>query len=147
LSIWDKEKVLSDIVFVIRKFQPDILITRFPGDARAGHGHHWASALLANEAFTAAADPTRFPEQFRLGVKPWKAKRIVWNGFNFGGSNNTTGPVKLDVGGFDPLLGKSSGDLGGEARSMHKSQGEGRPRRKGEIIENFVTTRRRHCTQ
>jgi LmbE family N-acetylglucosaminyl deacetylase len=140
LSIWDKEKVLSDIVFVIRKFQPDILITRFPGDARAGHGHHWASALLANEAFTAAADPTRFPEQFRLGVKPWKAKRIVWNGFNFGGSNNTTGPVKLDVGGFDPLLGKSSGDLGGEARSMHKSQGEGRPRRKGEIIENFVTT-------
>jgi LmbE family N-acetylglucosaminyl deacetylase len=140
LSIWDKEKVLSDIVFVIRKFQPDILITRFPGDARAGHGHHWASALLANEAFTAAADPEKFPEQFKYGVKAWQAKRILWNGFNFGGNNTTTGPVKLDVGGFDPLLGKSSGDLGGEARSMHKSQGEGRPRRKGEIIENFVTT-------
>lgn len=140
LSIWDKQKVLSDIVYVIRKFQPDILITRFPGDARAGHGHHWASALLANEAFTAAADPNKFPEQFAYGVKPWQAKRIVWNGFNFGGSNNTSGPVRLDVGGFDPLLGKSSGDLGGEARSMHKSQGEGRPRRKGEIIENFMTT-------
>jgi LmbE family N-acetylglucosaminyl deacetylase len=140
LSIWDKEKVLADIVYVIRKFQPDILITRFPGDARAGHGHHWASALLANEAYVAAADPNKFPEQFKVGVKPWHAKRIIWNGFNFGGGNNTTGPVKLDVGGFDPLLGKSSGDLGGEARSMHKSQGEGRPRRKGEIIENFVTT-------
>jgi hypothetical protein len=140
LSIWNKEQVLADIVYVIRKFQPDILITRFPGDARAGHGHHWASALLANEAFTAAADPNKFTEQFKLGVKPWQAKRIIWNGFNFGGANTTTGPLRLDVGGFDPLLGKSSGDLGGEARSMHKSQGEGRPRRKGEIIENFMTT-------
>lgn len=140
LSIWNKEQVLADIVYVIRKFQPDILITRFPGDSRAGHGHHWASALLANEAFTAAADPNKFTSQFKLGVKPWQAKRIVWNGFNFGVGNTTTGPVKLDVGGYDPLLGKSSGDLGGEARSMHKSQGEGRPRRKGEIIENFMTT-------
>lgn len=140
LSIWDKEQVLSDIVYVIRKFQPDILITRFPGDARAGHGHHWASALLANEAFTAAADPNKFPDQFKLGVKPWQAKRILWNGFNFGGANNTNGPLRLDVGAYDPLLGKSSGDLGGEARSMHKSQGEGRPRRKGEIIESFSTT-------
>jgi len=140
LSIWNKDLVLADMVYVIRKFQPDILITRFPGDARAGHGHHWASALLANEAFTAAADPNKFTEQFKLGVKPWQAKRIIWNGFNFGGANTTAGPLKLDVGGYDPLLGKSSGDLGGEARSMHKSQGEGRPRRKGEIIENFITT-------
>jgi LmbE family N-acetylglucosaminyl deacetylase len=140
LSIWDKEQVLSDMVWVIRKFQPDILITRFPGDARAGHGHHWASALLANEAFTAAADPKRFPEQFKLGVEPWQAKRLLWNGFNFGGTNTTTGmSLRLDVGGYDPLIGKSSGELGGEARSMHKSQGEGRPRRRGEIIESFTT--------
>ncbi len=139
LSIWDKDLVLSDMVYVIRKFQPDILITRFPGDARAGHGHHWASALLANEAFTAAADPNKFPEQFKLGVTPWQAKRILVNGFSFG-NNNVTGPLKLDVGGYDPLIGKSSGDLGGEARSMHKSQGEGRPRRKGEIMENFMIT-------
>jgi LmbE family N-acetylglucosaminyl deacetylase len=139
LRIWDKNQVLSDMVYVIRKFQPDILITRFPADARAGHGHHWASAVLANEAFTAAADSTRFADQFRLGVKPWQAKRIMVNGFNFGG-NSVTGPLRMDVGGYDPLLGKSAGDLGGEARSMHKSQGEGRPRRKGEIIENFMTT-------
>jgi LmbE family N-acetylglucosaminyl deacetylase len=141
LTIWDKEQVLGDIVYVIRRFQPDILITRFPGDARAGHGHHAASSILANEAFTAAADPKRFPEQFKLGVGPWQAKRILWNGFNFGGNNTTTGmPLRLDAGAYDPLIGKSSGDLGGEARSMHKSQGEGRPRRKGEIIENFITT-------
>jgi LmbE family N-acetylglucosaminyl deacetylase len=139
LRIWNKEQVLADAVWVIRRYQPDIIIARFPPDARAGHGHHAASAIIANEAFTAAADPNRFPEQIKLGVKPWQAKRILLNGFNFGGQG-VTGPLRIDVGGFDPLLGKSSGELGGEARSMHKSQGEGRPRRRGEIIENFLTT-------
>jgi len=129
------------MVYVIRKFQPDIIITRFPGDARAGHGHHSASAILANEAFVAAADPKQFTEQFVLRVKPWKAKRILWNGFNFGGNNTASGmPLRIDVGGYDAILGKSAGELGGEARSMHKSQGEGRPRRKGEIIESFAVT-------
>ena len=65
LRIWGKDKILSDVVWIIRKYQPDIIITRFPGDARAGHGHHAASSLLANEAFNAAADPTKFPEQFK----------------------------------------------------------------------------------
>src|SRR5215212_8251075 len=85
---WDKEKVLSDVVWVIRKFQPDVLITRFPTTGEGGHGHHTASAILANEAFTAAADPGRFPEQLQY-VKPWKAKRILWNSFNFGNTNTT----------------------------------------------------------
>src|SRR5215203_2379157 len=76
LRIWDKEKILSDVVWVIRKFQPDIIIKRFPPDKRAGHGHHAASAILADEAFIAAADSNRFPEQFKYDVRPWQAKRI-----------------------------------------------------------------------
>lgn len=143
LSIWDREKVLSDIVWTIRKLQPDIIITRFPGDARAGHGHHWASAVLANEAYTAAADPKRFPEHFKLdpSLKPWLAKRMLWNTFNFGNVNTTAGDqLRIEVGAYDPLLGVSAGELGGEARSMHKSQGEGRPRRKGKLYEYFATT-------
>ncbi len=141
LRIWDKNKILSDVVWVIRKYQPDVIITRFPGDARAGHGHHAASSLLGNEAFTAAADATKFPEQFAYGVKPWQAKRILWNTFNFSGANTTSeDQLKIDVGGFNALLGKSYGELGGEARSMHKSQGEGRPRRRGQIYEYFTTT-------
>jgi LmbE family N-acetylglucosaminyl deacetylase len=141
LRIWDKQKILSDVVWVIRKYQPDVIIKRFPPDSRAGHGHHAASAILADEAYIAAADPNRFPEQFTYGVKPWKAKRIVWNTFNFGGNNTTsTDQLKMDVGGFNPLVGKSYGEIGGEARSMHKSQGEGRPRRRGEIYEFFTTT-------
>ncbi|MBA4197471.1 MAG: PIG-L family deacetylase [Chitinophaga sp.] len=141
LSIWDKEKVLSDVVWVIRKFQPDIIITRFPGDARAGHGHHAASSIIANEAFYAAADSTKFPEQFRYGVRPWQAKRILWNSFNFDGNNTTNNnQIKLDAGVYNALLGESYGEIGGEARSMHKSQGEGRPRRKGSIMEYFTST-------
>ena len=86
---WDKEKILSDVVWVIRKFQPDVIITRFPTTGEGGHGHHTASAILANEAFDAAADPNRFPEQLKY-VQPWQVKRILWNTFNFGGTNTQT---------------------------------------------------------
>ena len=141
LRIWDHNKVLSDAVLVIRKFQPDIIITRFPRDARAGHGHHSASAIIANEAYIAAADPTQFPEHFKLGLVPWKAKRILWNTFNFGTVNTTNdNQLKLEVGGYNAVLGKSYGEIGAEARTMHKSQGEGRPRRRGTIYEFFELT-------
>lgn len=141
LRIWEKEKILSDVVWVIRQFQPDIIITRFPPDSRAGHGHHSASAVLAAEAFKAAADPARFPEHFRFGVKPWQAKRLLWNTFNFG-SSNTTSPdqLKLDVGVYNPLLGKSYGEIASESRSQHKSQGFGVPRQRGRTFEYFVLT-------
>ena len=140
LRIWNKEKILADAVWVIRQYQPDVIIARFPGDARAGHGHHAASSIIASEAFVAAADPRRFPEQLKYGVQPWQAKRLLWNTFNFGGANTTSNDqFKLDVGGYNPLLGKSYGEIGGEARSMHKSQGEGRPRRRGASIEYFTT--------
>jgi LmbE family N-acetylglucosaminyl deacetylase len=138
LAIWDHQKVLSDVVWVIRKFQPDIIITRFPGDARAGHGHHAASSIIAQEAYTAAADPKMFPEQFKYGVQPWKAKRILWNTFNFGTVNTTNdNQLKIEVGGYNPIIGKSYGEIGAEARTMHKSQGEGRPRRRGSYFEFF----------
>lgn len=141
LRIWDRDKILADVVWVIRQYQPDIIIKRFPGDSRAGHGHHAASAILADEAFTAAADPTKFTEQFQYGVKPWQAKRILWNTFNFGGNNTTSeNQLKIDIGGYNALLGKSYGEMGGEARTMHKSQGEGRPRRRGQSFEYFLNT-------
>lgn len=140
LRIWDKEKILSDVVWVIRQFQPDIIIKRFPPDTRAGHGHHAASSILADEAFVAAADPKKFPEQFKYGVKPWQAKRILWNNYNFGNTNTTSeDQLKIDIGMYNPLLGKSYGEIGADARTMHKSQGEGRPGRRGELFEYFTT--------
>ena len=138
MAKWGKEKILSDAVWVIRKFQPDVIITRFPEDSRAGHGHHSASAVIAHEAFKAAADPTRFPEQFKYGVKPWKAKRIFWNTFNFGSTNTTSNDqLKIDVGGYNALVGKSYGEIAAQSRSQHKSQGFGVPGSRGVQLEYF----------
>jgi LmbE family N-acetylglucosaminyl deacetylase len=138
---WDREKILSDVVWVIRKFQPDVIITRFPITGEGGHGHHTASAILANEAFTAAADPNRFPEQLKY-VKPWQAKRVLLNGFNFGGVNTIReDQLKIDVGGYNPLLGKSYGEISAESRSNHKSQGFGSASARGEALEYFATTK------
>lgn len=136
-KIWGKDMILADAVWVIRKFQPDVIITRFPEDARAGHGHHQASAIIAREAFAAAADPKRFPEQLQF-VKIWQAKRIVWNTFNFGSTNTTADDqLKLDVGVYNPLLGKSYGEIAAESRSNHKSQGFGSAKQRGSAIEFF----------
>ena len=138
---WDKEKILSDVVWVIRKFQPDVIITRFPTTGEGGHGQHTASAILANEAFAAAADPTRFPEQLKF-VKPWQVKRVMWNTFNFGSTNTTSSDqFQLDVGGYNPLLGKGYGEIAAVSRSNHKSQGFGASASRGETIEFFKTTR------
>jgi LmbE family N-acetylglucosaminyl deacetylase len=139
LKTWDEQKALSDVVWVIRKFQPDVIFTRFPPDGRAGHGHHSASAVLAHEAFLAAADPTKFPEQFQYGVKPWKAKRILWNTFNFGGGANTTSDdqMKIDVGVYNPILGKSYGEIAAESRTNHKSQGAALTPARGTSMEYF----------
>lgn len=135
---WGKEKILSDVVWVIRKFQPDVIITRFPEDARAGHGHHSGSAVLAHEAFTAAADPKRFPEQLANGVKPWQAKRIFWNTFVFGNVNTTSDDqLKIEVGGYNPVLGKSYGEIAALSRSQHKSQGFGSGGGRGSQLEYF----------
>jgi len=136
---WDKEKILSDVVWVIRKFQPDVIVTRFPTTGEGGHGHHTASAILANEAFTAAADPNRFPEQLKY-VKPWQVKRVLWNSFNFGNPNAATGDLKIDLGGYNPLLGKSYGEIAAASRSNHKSQGFGAASSRGEAFDYFRTT-------
>ena len=140
LNKWNKEKILSDVVWVIRKFQPDVIITRFPTTGEGGHGHHTASAILANEAFTAAADPSQFPDQLKY-VKPWQAKRILWNTFSFGGTNTQSNDqFKFDVGGYNPLLGKGYGEIAALSRSNHKSQGFGAAATRGEALENFRTT-------
>ncbi|MEO6313980.1 MAG: PIG-L family deacetylase [Chitinophagaceae bacterium] len=140
-KIWNKEKILEDVVWVIRKFQPDVIITRFPEDSRAGHGHHAASAILAREAFSAAADPKRFPDQIQVyRLKPWQAKRLLWNTFNFGNTNTTAeDQLKIDVGTYNALLGKSYGEIAADSRSQHKSQGFGVPKTRGQSFEYFTT--------
>jgi LmbE family N-acetylglucosaminyl deacetylase len=138
LEIWGKEKILGDAVWIIRNLKPDVIITRFPPDSRAGHGQHSASAVLAHEAFKAAADPKRYPEQFKF-VQPWQAKRIVWNSYNPNFSNtapkDTGSYMKVNLGAYNALLGKSYTEIAAESRSMHKSQGFGSARSRGERID------------
>lgn len=138
-EFWDRERVLSEVVFIIRKFQPDVIICRFPSTGEGGHGQHTASAIIARDAFTAAADPNRFTEQLQY-VKPWQSKRLLWNTFNFGNTNTTSADqFKIDVGLYNPLLGKSMGEIASESRSNHKSQGFGVPRNRGTQLEYFKT--------
>jgi LmbE family N-acetylglucosaminyl deacetylase len=142
LQKWNHDSVLADVVWVIRNFKPDVIITRFPGDSRAGHGHHSASSVLANEAFAAAADANKFPWQLSNGVTTWQAKRILWNTFNFGSGTNTTSEdqFKINVGVFNPVIGQGYGEIASESRSQHKSQGFGVPRQRGDSYEYFTTT-------
>jgi len=138
-DIWNKEKILADAVWVIRKFRPDVIITRFPGDPRAGHGHHQASSLIAQEAFKAAADPKRFPEQLSY-VQPWQAKRILWNTYNFGSANTIKpGQFRLDLGQYNPFLGRTYGEIAAISRTNHKSQGFGSTPQRGAMYEYFET--------
>ena len=137
-TIWDKEQVLSDMVWVIRQRRPDVMITRFPPDARAGHGHHTASAMLAIEAFSAAADPKRFPEQLQY-VQPWQAKRLLWNTGSFfvKPGEDMSQYFQLDAGGYNALLGQSYGEIAARSRSQHRSQGFGSSAQRGEAPEYF----------
>lgn len=138
-SFWGHQRILGDVVWIIRKFRPDVIICRFPEDKRAGHGNHWASAILAHEAFSEAADPHAFPAQLKY-VKPWQAKRILWNTYHFGGMN-TTAPdqLKISDGGYNALLGKGYGEIAAESRSMHKTQGFGVAPSYGDNTEYFKT--------
>lgn len=139
LAIWDKEKILSDVVRAYRSFQPDVIMTRFPPDQRAGHGHHTASAMLAIEAFDISNDASTFPDQAKtLGT--WQPKRIYINTGRFFSADineKTPGVTTVDVGGYNPLLGRSYAEIAAASRSQHKSQGFGSQGRRGETPEFF----------
>ncbi len=138
LRLWGREAVLSDVVLAIRRFQPDVIVTRFT-TRPPNHGHHTASALLAEEAFAAAADPKRFPEQLGA-LQPWQADRLLYNvsTWNLPPDADMSAYLPLDVGGYDPLLGRSWGEISAESRSQHKSQGFGVPAERGPLKEYFT---------
>jgi LmbE family N-acetylglucosaminyl deacetylase len=134
-NFWGKEKILGDVVRVIRTFQPDVIISRFTPENSGGHGHHTASALLIQEAFLAAGDPNRFPEQLK-SVAPWQAKRLFWNSWR-PTQEEIKNLVRIDTGEYNPLLGRSYSEMAGEGRSQHKSQGFGSAARRGSQYDYF----------
>lgn len=136
-TIWDKEKVLGDLVWVIRNFRPDIIVTRFNPVPGTTHGHHTASSILANEAFELAGDATKYPEQL-IYVKPWSPKTLYWNTapwYRDPYQKDESELISVNIGEFNPLLGKSYSEIAALSRSSHKSQGFGATGSRGERLE------------
>ncbi|HSP70321.1 MAG TPA: PIG-L family deacetylase [Bryobacteraceae bacterium] len=150
---WDRNKVLGDVVYNIRRFRPDVVILVFSGTPRDGHGHHQASSILGREAFSLAGDPSKFPEQLAY-VQPWTPKLLMMNaggpggGQNKGGQNKGKGKAEkappppdlsLDVGVYSPELGASFGEIGGASRSANRTQGTGAAETKGSQMASMDT--------
>jgi len=134
---WDKDLLTGDAVWVMREFRPDVVICRFPPDSRAGHGQHAASAIIAAGAFKAVGDKTKYADQLKY-YSEWQPKRIIFNAYRFGSFATTSEDMfKLRVGQYEPLLGMGVGELAGQSRSVHKSQGAGTPSTPGIQTEYF----------
>ncbi len=155
LRIWDRQAVLGDIVRIIRTYQPDVLFVPFaPQSGGGGHGHHVASAILGLEAFRLAGDPQAYPDQLKE-LKPWQPRRVVAHGGRGpggpppagtasslpptpgAGTPGTGGPIVLDLGGFNALLGESTGEIAARSRSMHRTQGFGSAGNRGTAPSEF----------
>jgi len=142
LSIWNKDEVLSDVVWAIRKFKPDIIVNRFdhrsPGKT---HGHHTSSAMLSFEAFDLTADPAAYPDQLSL-TDTWQPRRLFFNtSWWFYGSQENfekadkSQMLSVDAGTYYPILGKSNNEIAASSRSMHKCQGFGSTGTRGSQTE------------
>jgi len=143
---WAHDQILGDYVRIIRYFRPEIIISRFTGTSRDGHGHHQVSGIITQEAFKVAADPNRFPEY----GKPWQAKKLYLNGGMGADQNGQNDPnnqrgVPINIGEFDSALGRSYNEIASEGRSMHRSQGQGGPQERGprqtrlQLVQKTVT--------
>ena len=140
LRIWGEELLLRDMVRVIRKVRPDVIVSRFPPrPGSGGHGQHTAVGWTGPEAFKAAGDPGRFAD---LGLPPWSVRRYYHNLPTFNrrmeqAAARQPGALRLELGHYDPVLGKSFAEIAGESRSMHRSQGMGAAQRKGGVPAYF----------
>ncbi|HEV2801004.1 MAG TPA: PIG-L family deacetylase [Pyrinomonadaceae bacterium] len=134
---WNEREILADMVRVIRRFRPAVVVSRWQGTQADGHGQHQFAGYLTPIALSAAADPAEFPEQLAEGLRPWRVKKFYVSHFGQDataataatttgatGQGRATGVVEIDTGRFDPLLGRSFYELAMEGRSQHKSQGE-----------------------
>lgn len=129
LELWGREELLADVVRVVRMFRPDVIVSVFAGAPQDGHGQHQAAGLVAREAFFAAADPDRFPEQIAEGLRPWQTQKLYIT--NTRAAYPSLDSLIIDTGAYSPALDRSYLELGLAGRSMHRSQDMGAIQRKG----------------
>jgi LmbE family N-acetylglucosaminyl deacetylase len=121
LEKWGRENVLRDVVRVIRIDRPLVIVSRFQGNPRDGHGNHEAAGVITKEAFTAAADPKMFPEQIAEGLRPWQPLKLYMGGLR----ENEDWTVRVDTGTYDPVLGDSYQNIARQGLSYQRSQNSG----------------------
>ena len=122
---WGRDEIIGDYVRLIRTIRPDVMTALAPTGSGGGQ-HHQASALLAREAYRAAGDPRRYPEQIAEGLHPWRPRKFYFSanvGYGRGAGASGAGQLTVNIGGYDSLLGRTWSEVGAEARSMHKCQG------------------------
>jgi LmbE family N-acetylglucosaminyl deacetylase len=124
---WPHDTLLGDVVRVVRTFRPHVIVAVFSGTPRDGHGHHQVSGMLAREVYELAGDTTRYPRD-RFGV-PWTPLKF----YRSSRSNRADATLAVNVGQYDPVLGRSYAEIAGESRSQHKSQGFGVLEPKGPV--------------
>ncbi|MDP6050933.1 MAG: PIG-L family deacetylase [Candidatus Latescibacteria bacterium] len=133
MEFWNQdEMLLADVVRIIRIFRPDVVVSVFAGSPRDGHGQHQAAGLMTREAFRAAADPNRFPEQIRAGLRPWQPGKLYIN--NTRASFESIDSLMVNTGDYSPVLNRSYLEIGLAGRSMHRSQDMGTIQRKGPSV-------------
>jgi LmbE family N-acetylglucosaminyl deacetylase len=119
---WGLDAIIEDYVHLIRMIRPDVIFALSP-TGEGGGQHHQASSLLARQAWKAAADPSKYPDQIAAGLRPWQAKKFyIAAGFGAAGTDDPD-MTRIGLDTYDPLLGKTCAEIGTEARSMHKCQG------------------------
>ena len=146
LSLWPREELLADVVEVIRTFRPQVIVSVFSGTPSDGHGHHQAAGIMTREAFRAAGDPARFPEQLARGLEVWQPLKLLQTSRRrfLPDAPAVDGEIVVPLGELDPLLGRSRFQLAMDSRSQHRSQDMGAaqpmgPRSSGVIlVESLV---------
>jgi LmbE family N-acetylglucosaminyl deacetylase len=133
LRHWPKDSLLADVVTVVRAFRPHVIVAVFSGTPRDGHGHHQVSGILAREAYDIAGDDARLPRARTAGLAPWTPLKF-YRAARFRPEGAT---LSMNVGEYDPLVGRSYYEIAAESRSQHKSQGFGVLERKG-VQMNYV---------
>lgn len=119
---WPRDSLLADVVYVVRQFRPQVVVTIFTGARRDGHGQHQVAGILAREAFDAAGDPDRFPEQLAEGLQPWTPQKL-YRSTRFDIASTT---LAVETGTLDMLYGRSYHQIAMASRSQHRSQDMGR---------------------
>lgn len=135
LTQWSRDSILRDVVTVVRAFRPHVIVSIFSGTTADGHGHHQVAGMLAREAYDVSSDTVRFPPRATGGFGGWTVQKF-YRSANFRMQERAT--LLINVGEYDPILGRSYAEIAAESRSQHKSQAMGSLQPKGVRIDRLM---------